>query len=257
MKATVVFIILVAFVVLATCDDSEGDEWVDSKHKRERNAHDRRIFRDWMKRHKKKYRSHEEKLKAMEKFFKNKEDIEAHNKLYEQGIVSYKRGLWEHSDMSREDKRKFLRGLKVPPEHDSNRDTRAATTSAHFPPGQHAINWKDHGLVGPVENQGQCGSCWAFSTAAIVNAVLRKNNITTDLTSPQQLVDCSTYGTQGCTGGWPEYALDYVKENGITDKTTYPYEEHKGTCEYTSSERIGTVSEVFNIPTRGNETWLK
>lgn len=86
---------------------------------------------------------------------------------------------------------------------------------------------------------------------------MRKKHHNKDQFAPQQLVDCSHHGTSGCSGGWPEYALNYVKDNGITDEDEYPYVGYERTCEYTDNDKIGVVSEVFNIPTRGNETWLK
>lgn len=51
--------------------------------------------------------------------------------------------------------------------------------------------------------------------------------------------------------------MKYIKENGITDEAEYPYDGYEGTCEYSPDQSIGSISEVHNIPTRGNETWMK
>lgn len=212
------------------------------------------MFREWRKIHNKKYKSHAEELEALEKFTENFREIEEHNKLFARGQVSYKRKLWEFSDMSNEEKRKYLHGVNVPSEIINSRNT---GNHLYFPAGPKSMDWVEKGLVGPVENQGACGSCWAFSTKAIVEAVLRKKHHNKALVSPQQLVDCSHTGTSGCSGGWPEFALDYVKAHGVTDEEEYPYEGYQRTCEYSSSEKIGTITGVHNIPTRGNETWLR
>ena len=83
-----------------------------------------------------------------------------------------------------------------------------------------------------VKNQGQCGSCWAFADIATSESwALVKSRTTYDL-SEQQLIDCSTsYGNQGCNGGWPSSALKYIVTNGVTTEGSYPYVARQQSCQ--------------------------
>lgn len=91
--------------------------------------------------------------------------------------------------------------------------------------------------VTAVKNQGQCGSCWAFSTTGVLEGFLAKNNEVPSL-SEQQLVDCSgiLYGNLGCNGGMPSRALNYIKNKGATTDAAYPYKAVKGSCSVSSGE---------------------
>jgi len=102
-----------------------------------------------------------------------------------------------------------------------------------------SVNWVTAGKVNPVQNQGQCGSCWAFSSiAAIESANAIKTGALYKL-SEQQLVDCDQYAN-GCNGGNYAPAFYYAMSNKITTEAKYPYTGVAGTCS-TSLAAAGRV----------------
>jgi C1A family cysteine protease len=121
-----------------------------------------------------------------------------------------------------------------------------------------SVNWTDLGAVTPVKNQGQCGSCWAFSTTGSTESAwfLSKNESVS--LSEQQLVDCSgAEGNQGCNGGLMDYGFEYIiKNKGLTSETNYPYTAQDGKCNTQKESMVSaTLSSFRDVPTN-SETAL-
>ena len=112
---------------------------------------------------------------------------------------------------------KALRGLSVTPKHPVN-----------FVPVKNAkeVDWT--GYWGKVKDQGQCGSCWAFSATAAYEAryhlSIGKDKVETYY-SEQQVVDCDK-SSSGCNGGWMDYAFEYLHGHPFCSEDEYPYEAY-------------------------------
>ena len=96
-----------------------------------------------------------------------------------------------------------------------------------------------------MKDQGQCGSCWAFSsTGALEGQHFAKTSQLISL-SEQNLVDCSHgYLNFGCHGGVMEFAFLYIKFNGgIDTESSYPYEARDDKCRF-NRQNIGANDTV-------------
>jgi len=93
------------------------------------------------------------------------------------------------------------------------------------------IDWTTKGAVTPIKNQGQCGSCWAFSAIGALEGAWEIASGKLVPLSEQELVDCSHNGVdQGCHGGLMNGGFVYVEENGICTEESYPYTAKDGKC---------------------------
>lgn len=93
-----------------------------------------------------------------------------------------------------------------------------------------AYDWRKVAPKGlqPIKNQGSCGSCWAFSITAVLEAQMKiqQPDATLPILSEQTLVDCSDYD---CNGGDFD-AFNYVRDKGLASRVDYPYSARNGRC---------------------------
>jgi len=114
-----------------------------------------------------------------------------------------------------------------------------------------SVDWRAKGAVTPVKNQGQCGSCWAFSTTGSTEGRSQIANGGDIISlSEQQLVDCDTQRDNGCGGGLMDYGFQYIETNGgITTEENYPYRAKDGTCNSAkAAQHAVTVTGFHDVP---------
>jgi C1A family cysteine protease len=120
-------------------------------------------------------------------------------------------------------------------------------------PAVSSIDWSTKGAVTAVKNQGQCGSCWAFSSTG--GAEGQWEIATGQLTSmsEQQLVDCSKQNS-GCNGGLMDYAFAFYEKTSVATEVSYPYTGRDGSCKSSYSTAIpqGGVTGYKDINSETN-----
>jgi len=126
-----------------------------------------------------------------------------------------------------------------------------------------SFDWRPKGAVTPVKDQGQCGSCWAFSATGNMEGqwFLAGHNLTG--LSEQNLVDCDHECTnydgqsscdQGCDGGLQPNAYEYViKSGGIDTENSYPYQGMDNTCNFQPSTIGAKISNFTMVSSDENQ----
>merc|ERR1711959_866905 len=111
-----------------------------------------------------------------------------------------------------------------------------------------SVDWTTQGAVTPVKDQGQCGSCWAFSTTGGMEGAWQIASGSLTSMSEQQLVDCSTQNS-GCNGGSMELAFNYAGTTNVATEASYPYTARDGSCKssYTTAIPRGGVTGYESV----------
>ncbi|XP_056383354.1 cathepsin F [Hyla sarda] len=209
------------------------------------------LFKDFVTTYNKKYKDTEEALMRLQIFAQNlKKAKEIQEK--DQGTAEY--GVTKFSDLTEEEFRTlYLNPLlsSQPP-----RPMKMAPTPTDPPPAE--WDWRDHGAVTEVKNQGMCGSCWAFSVTGNIEGqwFLKKKSLVS--LSEQELVDCDVVD-QACGGGLPSNAYQAIEKlGGLESEQDYSYLGHKERCSFSTNKVSAFINSSVEIPKDETEiaAWL-
>ncbi|KAH8307749.1 hypothetical protein KR044_012241 [Drosophila immigrans] len=210
-------------------------------------------FNAFKSKHHKVYKDVSEELKRLQVFLENRKLIESHNMRYATGKVSYKMGVNQFTDLrSKEFQEIVLSSIDVNNMTVCITEIYTPSPNVNIPA---SIDWREKGAVTRVKNQGDCGSCWAFSTIATLEGQHFIKNRQLVSLSEQNLVDCSQ-DNNGCDGGWPETALNFIKDNGgVNTEVSYPYEDRVGKCRFNPANVGANVTGTVLVDS-GDESAL-
>lgn len=189
-------------------------------HVHERVYYEEKFF-NYMKSHKIKAKGGKHFVDMLRNFADNVDTIERHNS----EKYSYTLGLTRFAHLSNAEYREFLKLKEV--------KSRAKAQTVHKKTGDvpDSKDWTKEGAVTDVKDQGQCGSCWAFSTTGSLEGALFLKSGRLEPLSEQQFVDCDDVDS-GCNGGLMDQAFQWAHDNGgVARELDYPYKAVDGTCD--------------------------
>jgi C1A family cysteine protease len=198
------------------------------------------------------------------KWVDNDEYIEQMNTLG----LSYSLGHNQFSGMDSDDYHQFLVNSNMFSWVDGNnsfeRNMFNSTLESTYLPIQ--VNWVTAGAVTPVKDQGQCGSCWSFSTTGALEGAYYIKNSKLLSFSDQQLVDCDNlkHGGRdhGCNGGLMDNAFTWIHKNGgICLESEYPYvsgtTQKSGECQIICDKVPGSIIQGYtDVPTSNDNSMM-
>ena len=203
---------ILSFIGLSFVSSSSDEHWVD--------------FRNFQLKFNKRYETIVELRKRFEIFRENIIEIYNHNN---QKNKTFTLAINQFTDLTQEEfVHYYVSGLNNYQSYGCS--TYTAPSNILLPS---SVDWRQKGAVSSVKDQGQCGSCWTFSsTGALEGSWAISTGQLLDL-AEQQLVDCAQgiqYGSHGCNGGQMEGAFKYVIENGQCVESSYPYTAKDESC---------------------------
>ncbi len=109
-----------------------------------------------------------------------------------------------------------------------------------------AFDSRTLGIIGPVKDQSQCGSCWDFSGTFVVETAFYKAGVLnpdgSQALSEEYTLSCGQNG--GCGGDDNVNVLDWAKKTGLPLTSDYgPYTARAGQCAYKPNMRLFKIDD--------------
>jgi len=214
--------------------------------------------------HHKHYSTAEEHEMRRDLFEKELKKVNEHNAKK----LSWTQTINKFSDMTVEEKRQF-RGLSYKNSIDKSAGMKFEVDPNFKIPD--SVDWRQNtpSVVTDVKDQGQCGSCWTFAAASVLEShfALYGGNNELPVLSTQNILDCTANpnqcgGTGGCEGGTAQLAIEAMKTYGITSEWQYPYQSYFGqdwlpNCRNQRSSQVVKVTGHVNLPSNQYEPLMQ
>jgi len=203
----------------------------------------------WKQAHNKFYSRSEEQLRRAI-WESNLRKVQEHNLQADIGVHTFWLGMNKFADLTVTEFAKKMNGYNASLSGDTPcPDKFKFDPVADLPD---TVDWRDKGYVTPVKDQGQCGSCWAFSATGSLEGQHFKSAGQLVSLSEQNLVDCSgSQGNMGCNGGLMDQAFNYIKDNkGIDTEDSYQYEGRDNTCRFNAATVGATDKGCMDIQSK-------
>ncbi|XP_062856734.1 cathepsin F [Trichomycterus rosablanca] len=209
-------------------------------------------FKEFIIKYNRTYSSQEEAEKRLGIFQQNLKTAQTLQSL-DQGTAEY--GVTKFSDLTENEFRMMYLNPMLSQWSLQKQMKPAAPASTTEPA---SWDWREHGAVSIVKNQGMCGSCWAFSVTGNIEGQWYKKSGQLLSLSEQELVDCDKLD-HACGGGLPSNAYEATENlGGLELETDYSYTGHKERCDFNSGKVAAYINSSVELPKDENDiaAWL-
>jgi C1A family cysteine protease len=246
MKTIVVFAIIMA--IMGVISSTDRNQIIKKILENFTEGSPKELFKVWHHVYERSYALDTQEAKNRFAIFKaNLKEIREHNAKN----LPYKLGINQFSDMSKAEFRAKMLTKKVIKGEELDRILKELQMTPAFLEDDDDDLTKRNLARNPIDytnffpaarDQGNCGSCWTFSTSGAVEGNFgKKAGKPINYLSTQQLVDCDK-SNNGCEGGMFPGAFAYVKKNGVEFDKDYPYKAAVGKCKYNAKLATNKVT---------------
>jgi len=215
------------------------------------------LFASYLRDYNVSFKTDAERLDRFTVFAANVEKVKELNQAAKAAGRNTRFAINKFSLLSNEEFRAIYQNARMPPSWTPQADSKWAPLApksevAGLP---NSYDWRTHNppVVTPVKNQGQCGSCYTFSTTGNVEGVWALAGHPLVSLSEQNLMDCDHTCIDGvcdggCNGGLMANAFTWIiKNGGIESEADYPYEGYNDKCRFDKTKIAASISNFTFI----------